>query len=162
MFGYRVVGGEGLCITISPTERHSALVLRVSRVRRNDTALLAEDDITAFRRAFATSSSPSLFMRASTTTDTFPDLAVRRGIAARDPLSTIYAFQVQIRVVLAALLGVRMCSRCPQCYYSSTPCQNMFGHTTLPMVAFSVRWMVSVALWSISEQVRHTFTASLP
>ena len=35
-FGARVVYGDCLFITISPNEQHSALVLRLSRFRRND------------------------------------------------------------------------------------------------------------------------------
>ena len=43
LFGFRVVYGEVVFVTISPNRRHSSLLLRLSRVRANDTTLHRQD-----------------------------------------------------------------------------------------------------------------------
>ena len=43
LFGARVVYGEPIFVTISPSSRHSGLVMRLSRVRANDPLLWHED-----------------------------------------------------------------------------------------------------------------------
>ena len=52
---------------------------------------------------------------------------MRRLILARDILAASLAFEVQIRLVLATLLGFRMCPRCPQCADMRTPCMDGLG-----------------------------------
>ena len=42
---------------------------------------------------------------------------------AEGPLAAVNAFFVQIRTVLATILGIRMCPSCPQC----TCCQDALG-----------------------------------
>ena len=61
-----------------------------------------------------------------------PDYELRRLILARDPLCTVDAFKVLVRVVLAQLLGMRMCPDCPHCNKGNNPCQNRFGSNALP------------------------------
>ena len=56
-----------------------------------------------------------------------PGYDLRRLILARDPLAASLAFTVQIRVVLATILGVRMCAKCPHCVETETPCMDGFG-----------------------------------
>ena len=43
LLGARIVYGEALFITVSPSSRHSGLLLRLSRVRQNDPTLGFED-----------------------------------------------------------------------------------------------------------------------
>ena len=43
LFGFRVVYGEVVFVTISPNRRHSSLLLRLSRTRANDTTLNRQD-----------------------------------------------------------------------------------------------------------------------
>ena len=52
---------------------------------------------------------------------------------AKDPLCAVDSFQVQIRVVLAILLGMRMCPDCPHCAECEDACMDMFGSTAEPM-----------------------------
>ena len=40
-FGMRVVYGETIFVTVSPNRRHSSMILKMSRARRNDTSLKA-------------------------------------------------------------------------------------------------------------------------
>ena len=56
-----------------------------------------------------------------------PGYDSRRLYLAEDPLAAANAFFVQIRTVLATMLGVRMCPRCPHCATSATPCQDALG-----------------------------------
>ena len=43
-FGARILYGDCIFITVSPNEQHSALVLRLSRFRRNDPFVAHSDD----------------------------------------------------------------------------------------------------------------------
>ena len=58
---------------------------------------------------------PSVFIEVDDINMNLPSFEERHGIAARDPLSTVYAFDIQVRLVLATLLGIRMCPNCPRC-----------------------------------------------
>ena len=44
-----------------------------------------------------------------------PEFDFRRELLSRDPLAPVMAFTVAVRLILAELLGLRMCSRCPHC-----------------------------------------------
>ena len=46
---------------------------------------------------------------------------------AEDPLAATNAFFVQIRIILATILGIRMCPFCPHCAESESPCQDALG-----------------------------------
>ena len=46
---------------------------------------------------------------------------------AQDPSAATNAFVVQIRTILATILGIRMCPFCPHCAESSCPCQDALG-----------------------------------
>ena len=59
-------------------------------------------------------------------------LDLRRLIIARGPLAVSDSFQVLIRVVLARLLGIRMCPDCPACMKSKKPCMNAYGSNAEP------------------------------
>ena len=56
-----------------------------------------------------------------------PAYDLRRLILPRDPLASSLAFSVQIRLVLATILGFRMCEDCPHCVDSDKPCIDAFG-----------------------------------
>ena len=51
---------------------------------------------------------------------------------ARDPLCAADSFNVYCRIVLARLLGVRMCPECPHCNMGDRPCQDMYGSNAEP------------------------------
>ena len=56
-----------------------------------------------------------------------PGYDLRRLILASDPLAASLAFTVQIRLVLATILGIRMCPWCPHCAETDAPCMDGFG-----------------------------------
>ena len=126
-FWTSIVYGNGLFMTVTPGERHNYLSIRLSRYRRNDpyvTAVGSEPK----EKQWIGSDMPSLEARAE---DVFerevPGYNLRRLILARDPLAASLAFAVQIRLVLATILGFRMCPNCPHCAETDTPCMDGFG-----------------------------------
>ena len=116
-----VVYGNGIFMTISPSERHNYLAVRLSRYRMDDPCV-------AESREWAGKDRPSLH---ATATDTFcfdiPGYDMRRILLAEDPLAACNAFFVQIRTILATILGLRMCPHCPHCAEKECPCQDALG-----------------------------------
>jgi len=153
--GLRIEKGDVIFFTVTPDRRHSALVFRLMRARRNDTGLLADDAATGWRRRFAGPNAPSLFRLAEEdvgeTIDVLfdysklqlPSVEEAVAMSARDPLSTVLHYDVAVRVLLAWVNGLRMCLHCPDCSKDSilsghtesmqsrikmVPCQNKFGN----------------------------------
>ena len=80
------------------------------------------------RQKWAGNDSPSLEPSPQDVFDVnIPGCDTRCLYLAEDPLAAANAFFVQIRTVLATMLGVRMCPRCPHCNMSSAPCQDALG-----------------------------------
>eukprot|EP00973_Karenia_brevis_P091800 12409175-Karenia_brevis.AAC.1 len=133
--------GHGLFLTISPSERHSGLTLRLSRHRKDDPLLSrghATEDVE--RRRLASQSWPSLF---SDIEIDLPGFDMRLEAVSRDPLAAVMAFRVAVTLILAGLLGIRMCHQCgfaapeqPPWLYGRRPscsCTNTFGSNADPM-----------------------------
>ena len=121
-----VVYGNGIFMTISPGERHNYLAIKLSRYRARDPYIDAAAD--QQEKAWVGVDKPKLEAKED---DLFeievPGYDLRKLILARDPLAAMLAFTVQVRVILATLLGVRMCHLCPECGCSETPCADAFG-----------------------------------
>ena len=126
--GFRVIFGDVLFFTATPDRRHSKLVWRLMRCRKNDVALLHDDAAKAWRKKFAGPDVPKLYANDDEEFDEdvsfdldvslFNNIpAVQEAIAmsARDPLSTVLHYDVYVRVILAYLAGLRMCLHCPRC-----------------------------------------------
>ena len=124
-FSASLVYGQGIFITISPSERHGGLAIRLSRYRGSDPLL--DPSHAANERPWIGKDKPSLETHDNSTADDEPDYETRKIILARDPLCAVDAFTVQVRVVLACLLGIRMCPDCPHCNQGKNPCQDRFG-----------------------------------
>lgn len=88
----------------------------------------AETEASREQRPWACKDSPSL---EADEVDEFhinvPGYDLRRLLQAQDPLAAANAFFVQIRVILATVLGIRMCRHCPHCARSGNPCQDALG-----------------------------------
>lgn len=134
LYGARVVYGDCLFITLSPNEQHSAWVMRLSRFRRNDPCLTATHPDAEIIRRMAGRQAPKL-ERDQAEVD-LPPYELRRVIAARDPMSVVDAYNLQLRR-LAFILGLRMCPHCPACNESfgenRRPCQDKFGSNMKPL-----------------------------
>ena len=117
-FWASVVYGNGIFVTVSPSERHNYLALRLSRYRSDDPF------VDAAHRPWSGKDAPSLEPKSS---DSFgvdiPGYDLRKLWMAEDPLAAVNSFFVQIRTVLATVLGIRMCPNCPEC----TCCQDAHG-----------------------------------
>jgi hypothetical protein len=130
LFGMRVQYGDGLFITISPSDRHSGLALRLLRYRRNDPALERHEDWKKWPQLYGPDS-PKL----EDVMVDLPDYEFRRLVLVQQPRAVVDAFQISVRCVLSRLLGMRMCPRCPACNAdrSRTPCQDEFGSNMEPL-----------------------------
>ena len=117
LFGARVELGEPIFMTLSPTTRHNALCLRLSRYRQHDPGAgpLAGKHV------------PRVWEEAEVILPV-PDYETRRQTSVRDPWAVDIAFQSMVRFVFAELLGLRICFRCPNC-----SCRDSLGQSTHPM-----------------------------
>ena len=130
VFGAGLVYGNGIFMTISPSERHNGLALRLSRYRRSDPLL--DPTVAPGESRWIGPDQPRLSPADDDIVVDLPEYDLRRLIRARDPLSVVDAFQVYMRMVLARLVGLRMCPECPHCNKGANPCQNRFGSNALP------------------------------
>ena len=143
-FGARVVYGDCLFATVSPNEQHSALVLRLSRYRRNDPYVRFGD---AHRQRCCTAEHPRMEAQrrpgsgstpgrtghcVEDITIDLPEYDLRRAYTAQDPLAVIEAYKVEILFRLGILLGVRICPHCPRCNETPFGCQDKFGSNMRP------------------------------
>ena len=118
-----VVYGNGIFMTISPSERHNYLAIRLSRYRK-------DDPFVANSTKWIGADKPSLEADADDEYQVdVPGYDLRRILLAQDPLAAANPFFVQIRTILATVLGIRMCPHCPHCSESAYPCQDGFGRT---------------------------------
>ena len=137
--GSNIVYGSGVFITISPSERHSGLTLRLLRKRATDPWLQYGDaNFKDLMQKLARADYPSLETATQEWADTndceyaevaLPEYKLRRQAISNDILCCVEAFLVLMKVVLATLLGIRMCPRCPYCNANGSryPCQDQFG-----------------------------------
>ena len=88
LFSARVVYGVPVFMTVTPSERHSGLCVRLFRYRRNDPAIAHAGQ--AFMK-YIGANTPSIYFNhddgwENVETD-LPEYDVRRDMAGRDPLS---------------------------------------------------------------------------
>ena len=109
VFWSTVVYGNGIFMTVSPGERHNYLAIRLSRYRQNDPFITSRCQDAASHRPWASRDKPSLEPKIDDEVNIdIPGYDLRRLILARDPLAAVNAFMIQIRIILATVLGVRM------------------------------------------------------
>ena len=101
-FGARVMYGDCLCYIISPNEHHSALVLGLSRFRRNDPYCIHGD---ATRQQLAAAEQPPLEAQEEIASVELPEYDPRMAATARDPLAVIAGFKVHVCFRLAPFWG---------------------------------------------------------
>ena len=137
--GSNIFYGTGVFITISPSERHSGLTLRLLRKRANDPWLhYGDPNFKDLMQKLARHDFPSLQSAAKEWAETndceyaeiaLPEYKLRRQAISNDILCCVEAFLVLVKIVLATLLGIRMCPKCPHCNANGSlhPCQDQFG-----------------------------------
>jgi len=115
-FGFRVVHGEVVFLTVSPNRRHSSWLLKLSRAREQDTSLQGTDEVAQERRKHYGAHSPNIFSHTSVFHDPdgeqvsmeipLPDIFIRQGWNAQDPLASCHHYLCFMYIVLPAILGV--------------------------------------------------------
>ena len=94
VFSSRIVYGNPVFMTVTPSERHSGLLLRLSRHRQKDPALKSLPEAL---QLFASANMPSLYGQAEDdVTVDLPEYDHRRLLAAKDPLAAVNAFWIWI------------------------------------------------------------------
>ena len=68
-FGFRVVHGECIFVTVSPNRRHSSMILKLSRARLADVGLTGADAVCQWRRRYAGSAQPPIFCKSTVADD---------------------------------------------------------------------------------------------
>ena len=120
-------------------QRHNYLAIRLPRYRGND-PFIRDMEKSNGEEQWIGQDVPSL---EASEEDVFeievPGYDLRKLIQARDPLCVANAFDVQIRLQLATLLGIRMCPDCPHCAESARPCQDALGSSAEMMGGFAGR-----------------------
>ena len=111
---YRIVFGEPIFVTISPAERDSFLTAKLFRVRASDPICRLDPAAASWGGRFRPKLGVDLEEDEVAEVDV-PDFQARRHIAACDPLASVEAFHVQLRLVLRHIFGVEFCVDCPNC-----------------------------------------------
>ena len=130
--GGRIVYGLPVFMTVTPSERHSGWAIRFSRYRKSDPGVrVGSPEFTPY----AGYNVPSLYgsLESEEADIDLPEYDLRRLMVNRDPLCALYAFLVNIKVVLANLYGIRMCPDCPHCVEEDHPCMDIYGSNATPM-----------------------------
>ena len=109
-----MVYGEPVFVTISPSSRHSGLVMRLPSVRANGPLLQHEEMLLADAQKLGSGWYPILEVGGDMLVD-MPDYEARRHWRARDGLCIIDAFKVYVMLGVARVFGVRTCPFCPTC-----------------------------------------------
>ena len=114
LFSARVVYGLPVFITVTPSEKHAGLCARLFRYRRNDPGIAHAGQ--AFKQ-YVGANTPGIYFGSGDEWEDvavdLPEYEVRREMVGRDPLCALHAFWINIRVILPALYGYRMCSKRP-------------------------------------------------
>ena len=145
-FGMRTVYGETIFVTVSPNRRHSSMILKMSRARRNDTSLKGDDPVARARRRFCDKDVPRIFSHKCYSDDAqgeatvkeipLPALWIRQACNAQDPISSCHHYLFFMRVILPGIFGLRMCFLCPDCnretceyqyHRNAHPCSDYLG-----------------------------------
>ena len=125
-------------MTITPSERHSGLLIRLSRYRVSDPAInIARPEFLPY--AGYTQPSVDLPDDVEHAEIDIPDYDLRRVMGSQDPLGCLYSFFVQSTVILPNLYGFRMCPECPHCCESDKPCMDVYGSNATPLAGSAGR-----------------------
>ena len=97
-FGFRVVNGEVIFITVSPNRRHSAMILKLSRTRVNDVGIQKADASSVARKHFCPKETPAIFTENNIADDPdgesvsvkiqLPESHLRQALNEQHPISS--------------------------------------------------------------------------
>eukprot|EP00435_Cladocopium_sp_Y103_P028722 s3575_g7.t1 len=118
-------GTVSLFVTFSPSEKDSAIAVRMARARQSDPAIAGDSN-----KSFYTRGKPELDVEFCRLSPERLAEAFGRALLARDPLACAYAFQVLVGLAFRHIFGLKFCPNCPDCACSDTPCMDAFGSST--------------------------------
>ena len=138
----RVRYGVPIFVTFTPDEGHNAMMMRLSRTRRNDPVLTSGHDEVG--RRVCGRLDPS--MEPLQTGDVearvdleallrhYPEYQQRVALMARNPLASVDGFRTIVMLTYRFLFGMKVCPFCPDCNNGehSAPCQDIFGNSSVP------------------------------
>ena len=140
MKAMRIRYGVPIFVTFSPDEKHNLLLLRMSRVRRNDPVLLKDVVAQQFctrdmpklgRTRYKLAAKDDVFLSISSgeLQELLPSFDSRRALMAKDSLASVDGFKIHVLVAYEHLFGMRVCWNCPHCNHADNmePCQDIFG-----------------------------------
>ena len=132
------------------------MILKLSWSRRNDVSLLSDDEVTRWRSKYSGKDLPAIFGSKSVSEDpegehtsvevNLPDIHVRQELNSQDPLASCYHYLFFVRVILPAILGIRMCWNCSDCTCDETDvnsertcraCSDCLGSSAKAMGGFA-------------------------
>ena len=130
--------GDPLFLTISPSSRHSATAIRLSRYRQSDPAMRSTLDDRSGFSTWSNAKRPRIFAHATRDEAILelPDYKTRCEAMATDPWAVVLSFCHSVTFLLPRALGMQMCPICPRCNAGLCPCSNAFGHNMLPTGGF--------------------------
>ena len=158
LFGFRIVyGANPIFVTWSPNRRHSGLLYKLQRVRRNDTGVTGPDEISKQRKKWCGPEEPPIFVQGNVTSTEdvetvcghldFPNIRCRQGMNAQDPISSVHYYIICMYVLLPGVFGLRMCLNCPHCncekhdplrkHAQQSGCQDNMGRNSKPLGGFA-------------------------
>ena len=130
----RILFGVPVFVTFSPDESHNLLMIRLARIREND-SFFANDKFAKLKKLYG-ADSPKLTETEDDTTiavsvdkirNNLPSYDVRRKNLAGDALASVDGFRIMIHLTFEHLFGIRFCPNCPDCNVTGNPCQDIFG-----------------------------------
>ena len=148
----RVVYGETIFVTVSPNRRHSSMILKMSRARRNDTSLKGNDPVTHARKKFCGKDVPRIFAYNCYSDDAqgeatvkeipLPALWIRQACNAQDPIASCHHYLFSC--VLSYLVSLDcVCASCVPTVMLKRACIRTRG--TLTHVP--ITWDVTASSW---------------
>ena len=143
----RIVHGVPHFMTVTPSEKHSGLCVRLMRYREGDPGLQTAHG-TLFK-PWIGSNVPSLCAPEGVVEIDLPEYDLRRAMTGKDPLCCFHAFWINVRVILSNLYGWRMC---PECLIAQTD----RIHVWISMKAMRRAWVVAAGVqMPLSERPEH-------
>ena len=146
--------GVPIFVTFSPDEKHSVLLLRLHRSRKNDPIHMLDSK----NRRYGARNEPDMDqdyvdmnVSMSQILDWLPEYDERRAIAARDGLASVEAFRIAVILTCRYIFGMRVCMFCPDCrdrYF----CQDLFGNNAYAEGDALVEQMVCIFPLKLKNQ----------
>ena len=136
VFSSRIAYGLPVFMTFTPSERHSALMVRLSRYRRSDPAIRVANPDFARWPGYKSPSVQSCERPSEDAEEEYfkvPSYDLRKLMITRDSVCSVDAFNIIVRIVMAQLYGIRMCPDCLHGALSERPCMDIYGSNATPM-----------------------------